>query len=100
MIDVEVAIVPIGTDSTSISNFIAQSEKALLKHPALNFKINGMATEIEGDNIDEIFDVMKEMHIAQIGQGAERVQTSIRIDDRRDKNTDLNQKIASVKAKI
>jgi len=100
MIDVEIAIVPIGTCSTSTSGFIAQSEKALLKHPALSYKITGMSTEIEGENIDEIFDALKDMHLAQIGEGAQRVQTSIRIDDRRDKLCTLSEKVASVKSKI
>jgi uncharacterized protein (TIGR00106 family) len=100
MIDVEIAIVPVGTCSTSTSSFIAQSEKALLKYPALSYKITGMATEIEGENIDDIFDALKDMHLAQINQGANRVQTSIRIDDRRDKQCTLSEKVASVKTKL
>jgi len=100
MIDVEIAIVPIGTGTTSTSSFIAKSEKALLKHPALSYKITGMATEIEGEDIDDIFNALKDMHLAQIGHGANRVQTSIRIDDRRDKECTLSEKVASVKSKI
>lgn len=100
MIDVEISVTPIGTGSTSLSNEIAQSEKALLKHPSLSYKITGMSTEIEGENIDEIFDTLKEMHLAQINQGIKRVQTSIKIDDRRDKQCSLSQKVASVKGKI
>jgi uncharacterized protein (TIGR00106 family) len=100
MIDVEIAVTPLGTDSTSLSKFIAQSEKALQKHPNLSYKITGMATEIEGENIDEIFQTLKEMHLAQINQGLKRVQTSIKIDDRRDKQCTLSEKVASVKSKL
>jgi uncharacterized protein (TIGR00106 family) len=100
MIDVEISVIPVGTGSTSTSDFIAQSEKALLKHPALSYKITGMSTEIEGENIDDIFNALKDMHLAQIQQGANRVQTSIRIDDRRDKQCTLSEKVASVKAKF
>jgi uncharacterized protein (TIGR00106 family) len=59
-----------------------------------------MSTEIEGDNIDDIFNALKDMHLAQIGQGANRVQTTIRIDDRRDRQCSLSEKVASVKSKL
>lgn len=100
MIDVEVAIIPIGTGSTSISEYIAESEKILQKHPKLNYVITSMATEIEGNDVNEIFDTLKEMHLAQINKGANRVETSIRIDDRRDKESTLSDKIESIQAKI
>jgi len=100
MIDAEIAVIPVGTCSTSTSDFIAQSEKALLKHPALTYKITGMATEIEGENIDDIFNALKDMHIAQLEHGANRVQTTIRIDERRDRQCTLSEKVSSVKSKI
>ena len=100
MIDVEVSITPIGTGSTSLSDYIAESEKVLNKYPHLSHKLTGMATEIEGKDIDEIFSAIKEMHLAQINKGVNRVQTSIRIDDRRDKQSTLSDKVASVKSKV
>jgi len=100
MINVEIAVVPVGTSSTSISDFVAESEKALGKYPDLSYKITAMSTEIEGKNIEEIFEVLKQMHLAQINKGASRVQTSIRIDDRRDKENTMSEKVASVRAKI
>ena len=100
MIDVEVSIVPVGTGTTSISDFVAESEKVLKKYSDLKYKITAMSTEIEGKDIDEIFDAIKEMHLAQINKGAKRVETSIRIDDRRDKECTFSEKIASVHSKI
>jgi len=100
MIDVEISVTPVGTCSTSISDFVAASEKALEDYPDLHRKITGMATEFEGNDIDEIFKALKEMHMAQINSGAKRVISSIRIDDRRDKECTLSSKIASVQSKI
>jgi uncharacterized protein (TIGR00106 family) len=100
MINAEIAVVPIGTSSTSISEFISKSEKVLSKHPNVSYKITAMSTELESKNIDEIFEVLKEMHLAQINNGATRVDTTIRIDDRRDKESTMSEKVASVKTKF
>ncbi|MFH0702116.1 MAG: MTH1187 family thiamine-binding protein [bacterium] len=100
MIDVEISVVPIGTNTTSISEFVAESEKVLKKYPDLSYKLTAMSTEIEGRNINEIFDALKEMHLAQINKGAKRVQTSINIDDRRDKEYTFTEKVLSVRSKL
>lgn len=100
MIDVAIAITPVGTDSTSISDYVAESEKVLSKYPSINHKINGMDTEIEFNDINQAFDVLKEMHLAQIQKGAQRVSTNIRIDDRRDINNTLDDKVSSVESKM
>lgn len=100
MIDVAIAVTPLGTDSTSISDYVAESEKVLNKYPNISHKMNGMDTEIEFNDINQAFDVLKEMHLAQIQKGAQRVTTNIRIDDRRDRNNTLNDKVSSVESKM
>lgn len=100
MINAEVSIVPIGTASTSVSDYVAESEKALKKHDNINYSITGMGTQLEGESIDEILNAIKDMHDAQINKGAKRVYTIIKIDDRKDKNSTLSQKVASVTSKI
>ena len=100
MIVAEIAVIPVGTGSTSMSDYVAKSERVLCKHPNLSYKLTAMSTEIEGKDINEIFEVLREMHLAQIDNGAARVNTTIRIDDRRDKDNTLSEKVTSVKTKI
>ncbi len=100
MICAEVSIIPIGTNSTSVSDYIAESEKVLQNYTSIKYKLNAMSTEIEADNIDTLFEVLKEMHLAQIENGAQRVSTSVRIDDRRDKKITLSGKVKAVEAKL
>ncbi len=100
MICAEVSIIPIGTNSTSVSDYIAESEKVLKSYSNIKYKLNAMSTEIEADNIDTLFNVLKDMHMAQIDNGAQRVSTSVRIDDRRDKDITLSSKVEAVKAKL
>ena len=100
MLDVEIAIDPIGTNTTSTSDYIAEAERVLKDQNNIDYKITGMSTEILGKDIDQIFDILKKMHKASFNKGTQRVSTSIRIDERRDKEFSLSDKVSSVQAKI
>lgn len=80
---VDVSVTPIGTEKTSISNYIAAAEKVLTRYSDLKVEILPMSTTIEGD-LDRIFEALRAMHEAPFQEGAKRVSTNIRIDDRRD----------------
>ncbi|MCE5199233.1 MAG: MTH1187 family thiamine-binding protein [Armatimonadota bacterium] len=54
----------------------------VVKRSGLKYEVDALSTTIEGD-IDQIFEVVKKAHNAVMQQGADRVLTEIRIDDRR-----------------
>ncbi|MEN6438020.1 MAG: MTH1187 family thiamine-binding protein [Syntrophobacter sp.] len=95
---VELSIVPIGVESTSLSSFVAQALKVLEETP-LKYQLTGMGTIITGD-LDEILKTIRQMHESCFSSGAMRVLTQIRIDDRRDKVGSPEQKIKSVMGKL
>lgn len=94
----DVTIVPIGTANTSISNYVAASERLIKEFPDVEFKINPMSTTLAGE-IDRVLELIRRMHEAQFSQGAYRVSTSIRIDVRRDHANTMENKINSVAQK-
>jgi len=100
MATAEITIIPIGTGSTSTSDFIAESEKILSKYPGVKNKLTGMGTELECNDVEKIFDILKEMHLAPFNKGAQRIYSIIKIDDRRDKELSLEERIAAVTAKM
>ncbi len=100
MATAEISVIPIGTDSTSLSEFVAQADRILSLHPEITSKITAMGTEIECDDIDRLFEVLKEMHTASFNGKALRVYSVIKIDDRRDKESTLESKIKSVEQKL
>jgi uncharacterized protein (TIGR00106 family) len=57
-----------------------------------------MSTIIEGE-LDVLLDVIRRMHEVPFENGAMRVSTSITIDDRRDKEGTMEQKLRSVEEK-
>lgn len=97
---VEISIVPLGTGSTSLSPYVAACEKELRKHgEGLKYELTAMGTIIEGD-LDQILKLIRHLHEVPFKQGARRVSTSIKIDDRRDKPGSINQKVKSVEEKL
>jgi len=93
----EVSIVPLGTGSTSVSSYVAECIK-VLERSGLTYELHGMGTLIEG-SFQQIFTVIQQMHEVPFEKGAKRVVTSIKFDDRRDKNGTIKGKVESVMRK-
>lgn len=99
MITAELTIIPIGTASTSLSEYVAAAVSALDKI-GIQYQISGMGTQIEANNPPELFAAIQVAHEAVFAKGADRVSTSIKIDDRRDVDRTLADKVSSVQKKI
>ncbi|MEX2462335.1 MAG: MTH1187 family thiamine-binding protein [Paenibacillaceae bacterium] len=96
----EVTIIPIGTQSTSLSSYVANLVKELENAPeSITFELTAMSTIIEG-KLDELLQIIRRLHEVPFLNGAARVSTSIKIDDRRDINASIAQKMKSVADKL
>jgi uncharacterized protein (TIGR00106 family) len=58
-----------------------------------------MGTMFEGTPQD-VFALARKMHEAAFRRGAQRVVTTIHLDDRRDKDVTMKSKVASVKKRL
>jgi uncharacterized protein (TIGR00106 family) len=93
-----VTIAPLGTATPSLSAYVAGMER-ILRDAGLTHQLTAMGTIIEGD-LDEILRVVRAMHEAPFAQGAVRVSTLIKIDDRRDQEHTIAGKVRSVEEKL
>ncbi len=91
-------ITPLGTATPSVSRYVAGVER-ILRETTLKHQLTAMGTIIEGD-VDEILAVVRRMHEHPFTQGALRVSTSLRIDDRRDQEHTIDGKMRSVEEKL
>ncbi|MED4800860.1 MTH1187 family thiamine-binding protein [Bacillus atrophaeus] len=94
----DVTIIPIGTETPSVSGYVADVQKILEGYKAegkIKYQLTPMNTLIEGE-LSDLFTVIQAIHEAPFQKGLYRVATNIRIDDRRDKETTLESKIISV----
>jgi uncharacterized protein (TIGR00106 family) len=93
-----VTIAPLGTSGSSLSSYVAGVERILQKS-GLKHELTAMGSIVEGE-LDAILPVLREMHEQPFLQGAVRVSTLIKIDDRRDKAASMDAKIRSVREKL
>lgn len=95
----EISIVPLGTKTPSVSQYVARAVKVLEKEKDIKWEITAMGTIIEGD-LDRILAVVRKMHEGTFGEGVARVSTTVKIDDRRDKAQSMKGKVDSLKRKL
>ncbi|RQD76847.1 MAG: thiamine-binding protein [Halanaerobium sp. MSAO_Bac5] len=95
----ELTVVPLGTKETSLSNYVAGCHQILKEQDKVEYQLTPMGTILEG-NLEDIFLITRKMHEVPFENGALRVTTSLKIDDRRDKKGSMKQKLASVESKL
>ena len=99
MVIAELTVVPLGTESTSLSSYVAGCHEVLKNQEKVKYRLTPMGTILEGE-LDDIFDITKKMHEVPFENGAFRVSTNLKIDDRRDKEAAMDKKINSVEKKL
>jgi uncharacterized protein (TIGR00106 family) len=96
---VEVTVVPLGTKTPSVSQYVARVIKVLEREKDLKYETTAMGTIIEGD-LDRILVAVRKMHEEIFGEGVARVITTVKIDDRRDKAQGMKAKLDSLEKKL
>jgi uncharacterized protein (TIGR00106 family) len=94
----EISVFPTGKQGASLGDTVAEIIKIAENH-GINYELTAMGTNLEGD-LDTLFRIAREMHEVCFGMGYPRVLTSIKIDDRRDKDLSMKYKVESVKEKV
>jgi uncharacterized protein (TIGR00106 family) len=94
----QINIIPLGTGSTSVGEFVAGITKVLAREGVV-FQLTDMGTVVEGD-ARELFKVAELIHEIPFLKGAKRVVTQIAIDDRRDRKVRIGDKVSSVNSRL
>jgi uncharacterized protein (TIGR00106 family) len=94
----QLTIIPLGTGSSSIGEFVAGIQSAL-KTEGVPFKLTDMGTTIEGET-GALLALAAKLHEQPFALGVQRVVTQISLDDRRDRHVGLGDKIASVEQRL
>ena len=96
---VEVTVIPLGTATPSLSRYVADCVKLLENAADVRYQLNPMGTVLEGD-LDRILDLVRQMHEHPFSEGVQRVVTTVRIDDRRDKELTMSGKVTAVEKRL
>jgi uncharacterized protein (TIGR00106 family) len=95
---VAVSISPVGA-GTSVSRHVAAALRVLRGQDRVRWRLDPMFTTLEGD-LDEIFALIRRMQEAVFAEGAERVSSVIKVDDRRDRAAHMEEKVRAVEREL
>lgn len=94
MIVADVSVVPLGV-GTSVSAYVRKAVRAL-DDSGLRVMHGPMSTSLEAGTVEEVFAAVGRAHDAVIAAGAKRVVTTVKIDDRRDKDHSMASKLGAL----
>lgn len=95
----EIKVVPVGTDSTSYSDLVTACCQAVSRMPGIKLQVTPTSTIIQGQ-LDQVFDAARRIHEAAFQNGVQRALTTISIDERRDKEMNIEEMVESVTAPL
>ena len=96
MITCDFAILPVGGETTECKDYVTAAVHSI-RDSGLNYQLTGMGTQIEADNLEELYSAIADAQQAIFELGIGRVYSVIKIDDRRDvENRTLDAKVDTV----
>ena len=96
MITCDFAILPVGCETTECKDYVTAAVQ-VIKDSGLNYQLTGMGTQIEAENLEELYSAIAKAQEAVFEVGVGRVYTVIKVDDRRDlENRTLDAKVDTV----
>ena len=93
-----VSIAPVGS-GTSVSRYVAEALRVVRSQEQVGYRLDPMFTTLEGE-LGDIFALILAMEEAVFAQGAERVGTVVKIDDRRDRAVSMGEKVEAVERRL
>lgn len=83
MVNAEISIIPVGTGSPSVSEYVAAAVSEL-ETSGLRVTLTATGTSVEADSPEALFSALAAAQEAVFRQGAGRAYTILKMDDRRD----------------
>jgi len=96
----EISVVPIGTKGPSLSGYVARAIDILKKESDIKYQLTSMGTIIEARSIEKLLSVAGKMHSILFSDEVKRIVTTIKLDERKDKELTMYGKVKSVEDKL
>jgi uncharacterized protein (TIGR00106 family) len=95
MATADLTVIGLGRAEVSASRYIAEIQRRLAAQDRVRFALHAMGTSLEGSTAD-ILAVVADLHAVPFQLGLPRVYTVLKLDERRDREQSLEDKVASV----
>ena len=95
MATADLTVIALGRADASASRYIAEIQRRLAAQDRVRHRLHAMGTSLEGTTAD-ILAVVAELHAVPFELGLPRVYTVLKLDERRDREQSLEDKVTSV----
>ena len=96
MATADLSVLVLGRAQVGTSDYIAEIQRRLQRQERVRYRMHAMGTSLEG-TVADILDVVAELHAVPFEQGAPRVYTVLKLDERTDRPAQtLDDKVRSV----
>jgi uncharacterized protein (TIGR00106 family) len=95
----DLTVLALGRPDASASAYIAEIQRRLARQDRVRYVMHAMGTSLEGSTAD-ILAVVGELHAVPFELGLPRVYTVLKLDERRDREQTLEDKVASVQRRL
>ncbi len=99
MATAELTVIGLGRSDPSAGEYIAEIQRRLAAQEKVRYKLQAMGTELEGST-EDILAVVAELHRVPFELGLPRVYSVLKLDERRDKEQTLEDKVRSVEERL
>ncbi len=99
MATADLTVIGLGRADPSASEYIAEIQRRLAAQSRVRYRLHAMGTSLEGET-DDILAVVGELHRVPFDLGLPRVYTVLKLDERRDKEQTLQDKVRSVEDRL
>jgi uncharacterized protein (TIGR00106 family) len=95
----DLTVIALGRPDASASAYIAEIQRRLAAQDRVKYEMHAMGTSLEGP-VADILAVVGELHAVPFELGVPRVYTVLKLDERRDKEQSLGDKVESVRRRL
>ena len=95
MATADITVIGLGRPDASASRYIAEIQRRLAAQDQVRFQMHAMGTSLEGETA-AILALVGELHAVPFELGLPRVYTVLKLDERRDREQTLQDKVDAV----
>ena len=95
MATADLTVIALGRADASASRYVAEIQRRLAAQDAVRYRLHATGPSLEGATAD-ILAIVGELHAVPFEQGSARVYTVLKVDERRDRDQTLDDKVRSV----
>ena len=99
MATADLTVIGLGRSDVSGSVYIAEIQRRLARQDRVRYRLHAMGTSLEGDTAD-ILALVGELHAVPFELGLPRVYSVLKLDERRDREQTLDDKVAAVEREL